>query len=473
MSEGGYVPSGAEQARQAQAQQAQKKEGESCVAYLLMEDVADKLRLMEYETKFCKVFMRGALRPLRPAHFAVIAQNPAEQFYYFTQLVVWLMNCCNRRVAAPSRTDDPNATTATLIDEMKKMGLPTDFPPNRMKQGYGDVVCGVLNELLKVALATTGFRFEAPTHTAPAKPDAAATSKEGESGDDDGELMDEAEAEGEELVDETAEYDSEDDMAPGAAKVGDVHDGGGGAPSSSGTATDPAQWKLEVERVTPQLRVQVVQDSKDWRMRRDEIQRNHETIAAQLATVRPMLEKMSGDLAKELEKIATHERFLNEQFEGLVTEHRVAQDSLAKVAAQHKIASERVMGLTKELAGIMDELAAVKDETEALSTAVNDSSPVLRMKAALARLKEETQTMEVRIGVAQHTILRAMLRENQRSLKTTATAVSSSSMLGSPGARGGGGRGDFGLNAARLGMTGILEGLEEDSEVAVLTNADI
>ena len=128
-----------------------KKDVESALSYLLMEDVLDKLKLLEYETKFCRQFMRAALKPLRPNYFAVPGPNPSEQFYYMSQIIAWLLNACGQRVTAPSRTDDPNAVTATLIEEVKKLGLNTDFPPNRLKQASGEVVCGVINEMAKVA----------------------------------------------------------------------------------------------------------------------------------------------------------------------------------------------------------------------------------------------------------------------------------------------------------------------------------
>jgi len=45
------------------------------------------------------------------------------------------------------------------------MGFTADYPPTRLKQAYGDVVCSVLNQLCNVALASQRFQFDKPRHT--------------------------------------------------------------------------------------------------------------------------------------------------------------------------------------------------------------------------------------------------------------------------------------------------------------------
>jgi len=41
---------------------------------------------------------------------------------------------------------------------------------------------------------------------------------------------------------------------------------------SSKPAVDPTQWKLEVERAAPLLKIHITNDNKDWRVHLDQIQ---------------------------------------------------------------------------------------------------------------------------------------------------------------------------------------------------------
>lgn len=52
------------------------------------------------------------------------------------------------------------------MDELKKMGFVTDFAPIKIKEGWGDTICNVLNSLCDYALEKRGFKFGKPAHKA-------------------------------------------------------------------------------------------------------------------------------------------------------------------------------------------------------------------------------------------------------------------------------------------------------------------
>ena len=120
---------------------------------LKMEDVMDKLKLLDYEKLFCKALK---FRPLPryyiiyvllyiyifiyiSRHYFAIRTNSGEQFHMFTNIAVWLINLCGRNLEQPQEVkyfkqcsynqniygiikfDDPNATIATIIEEAKKL----------------------------------------------------------------------------------------------------------------------------------------------------------------------------------------------------------------------------------------------------------------------------------------------------------------------------------------------------------------
>ncbi|KAK1878969.1 Intraflagellar transport protein 57 like [Dissostichus eleginoides] len=122
---------------------------------------------------------------------------------------------------------------------------------------------------------------------------------------------------------------------------------------------DAAEWSLEVERVLPQLKVTVRTDNKSY------------------------LDRLQEDVGKTLEK--AKERY--QQASGGVTER------------------------TRVLAEISEELEKVKQEMEEKGSSMSDGAPVVKIKQSLTKLKQEIIQMDVRIGVVEHTLLQAKLKE--------------------------------------------------------------
>jgi predicted dehydrogenase len=81
--------------------------------------------------------------PLTRQYFAIPASGGggADQFFYFTSLMAWLLQKAGKRFAAPEQHDDPNASCSTLLQTLKDMGFAApSFPPAKLKQGWGDAV---------------------------------------------------------------------------------------------------------------------------------------------------------------------------------------------------------------------------------------------------------------------------------------------------------------------------------------------
>ena len=113
--------------------------GLAYVPFLVMEDLLDKLKILDYERHFCRA---QNMKPLSRHYFAM-ASSPAEQFYSFTSLTAWLLSMLDRPFERPQEYTDPNATVANIIAELRAVGLPADFPPAKLKQGYGEYVVQV------------------------------------------------------------------------------------------------------------------------------------------------------------------------------------------------------------------------------------------------------------------------------------------------------------------------------------------
>ena len=61
--------------------------GHVFLPFLVMEDLLDKLKLLDYDIQFVAELR---MRPLT-RHYFVLQTNPGEQFFMFTSLAAWLV----------------------------------------------------------------------------------------------------------------------------------------------------------------------------------------------------------------------------------------------------------------------------------------------------------------------------------------------------------------------------------------------
>jgi hypothetical protein len=57
---------------------------------------------------------------------------------------------------------DPNSVCTNLLAELKKLGFQAEFPPARLRVGWGEAVCRVLEFVADRALARKNFRMAIP-----------------------------------------------------------------------------------------------------------------------------------------------------------------------------------------------------------------------------------------------------------------------------------------------------------------------
>lgn len=161
---------------------------------VMMELIVDKLKLLNYERRFCN--SRSPPWPrLHKFYFALPSANRNEQFLYFSTMVAWLFTLLGCQFAPPSEADDPNLTCSKIMMELVALGFaPPSWPPARLKQGHGDAVCTVLDTLCSLVLDAIKYEFTRVTHPYRDDPLPAASS--------------EAEIENSELYQDTEETDA-------------------------------------------------------------------------------------------------------------------------------------------------------------------------------------------------------------------------------------------------------------------------
>eukprot|EP00164_Ancoracysta_twista_P003997 GFYU01005365.1.p1 GENE.GFYU01005365.1~~GFYU01005365.1.p1 ORF type:complete len:446 (+),score=156.09 GFYU01005365.1:97-1434(+) len=402
-----------------QPEQRQKREGvgvssamtaDSTNADKIMEDLVDKLKLLDYEVRFCR---ERNQKPLSRAYFSRQSSNPNEQRDAFIAIVAWLFGL-SRVTFTPSYKDDPNQQNEAILQNLKHMGVPVDFPPTKLKQPYGDHICTLLDNLAQKALGH--FEYMKPSHTT-------------DDYEEEADVDDEAELNAE-MVDDGVVSEEEDYAV--IANTSNKNQRDPGEPSVRAhqvveSQTDPAQWRIELERVAPMLKLHISSDNKEWRTHLEQTKQHDDVISAALPSTREQLEKLAQEVQKSLDKIATREKLINERLSDEVRIYRENQDKLAEINKEYTELSDKVNEDTNTLQGYVKQIDEIKDQMDYRGSSMTDTKPVMRIKDAIAKLRKEIKSMDLRIGVVECTLLTVKQKLNS---KDESTAIGSNKTAG-------------------------------------------
>ncbi|KFO73406.1 Intraflagellar transport protein 57, partial [Cuculus canorus] len=336
-------------------------------------------------------------------HYFALPTNPGEQFFMFCTLAAWLITKAGHRFEQPQEYDDPNAIISNVLSELRSFGRPVDFPPSKLKAGYGEQACYVLDCLAEEALKNTVSSWKRPVYPT--------EEREEEIIEDDAELM-LNKMEENVVVEESDNEENFIDLNVLKAQTyrSDLNESARQEEILQST-TDAAEWNLEVERVLPQLKVTIKTDNKDWRIHLDQMHQHKDGIESFLKETRGYLDKLHNEISRTMEKINSREKYINNQLEHLVQEYCSAQALLSEAKEKYQEGSGGVTQRIKMLSEITEVLERVKQETEEKGSSMTDGAPLVKIKQALTKLKQETIQMDIQIGVMEHTLLQSKLTE--------------------------------------------------------------
>ncbi|XP_076250955.1 intraflagellar transport protein 57 homolog [Rhynchophorus ferrugineus] len=367
-------------------------------AFVTMEYLLDKLKLLNYETEFLKGIK---LKPIHKYYF-VVTKNSGEQFYLFTLLAAWLIRKCGKTFDPPQEDDDPNATIEKIINEVKTAGLQSDFSISKLKQGVGENVVNILFFLANAAINKQHILIEKP------KPPEE-KEEETETIDDESELnLDRVE---EEMI--AAYSDDSDDenlfrldnIKPLKTELQQI---------DLKNHVDEESWKLEVERVLPMLKVTIKNENRDWRSHLEQMKNYETSINESLAPTKMQLEKLYKEVSSTVDKIGNREKYLNRELDGVLDTYRALQDQLSKIKEKYKSISSGVAERNRELNKLNDRVETIKQQMEARGNSMTDGTPLVNIKKSVSKIKAEIIDMDVRIGVLDCLLLQTKIREEKQ-----------------------------------------------------------
>ena len=283
---------------------------------VMWENALEKLKVMNYETRYCERGLTPPSKREKPAfnqvHFVYPGRNMDSQLKEFFDLCSWLCteitgNADHFRIHSE---DDPNTNANKLLLALRSLDFRLSFPSSKLRIPHGEAVCSVLEFLTDKAITQKGFEFSNIIHT---------DSNENEQTDDmdDDKDRDDIEDEAIGVVEDDVLFEEVAQLEVSEASLDNS------AHNILHAQIDPIEWKTELERVGPKLAKLSQQNfSNEWRSHVDQTTSNKNQIEKVLGETQGDLLSMNRNVGDEINRIKTKEKYMNHQFAALSTEHQ-------------------------------------------------------------------------------------------------------------------------------------------------------
>ncbi|XP_058059691.1 intraflagellar transport protein 57 homolog [Anopheles bellator] len=381
----------------------------SSVSSFQVDDLMEKLKLLNYE----RLLLREMKMKQINRYYFLRSFNPGEQFFMFTSICAWLIRKIGKTFDQPQEFDDPNIVISRIIRVLQEMDVPTDFQTNRLILGAGPICVYIMDCLATQALKLTKFQIKRPECRKEDDPMVDLIENDSEiilekvEEEQMAGISDESEDERNGLFDLSfTDQRSQNRRAAAAAKKGDEY--------KVDSLSDSEAWRLELERVLPQLKVVVKTDPRDWRAHLEQMRTLRNNIDTATAETDSQLKKLQTDIGYVMEKIESREKHLNNDLKDkdLIVQYKEVLIEHNQVSAQMKQCEQEKANNEQELAKITNELENVKIQMEQRGNSMTDGSPLINIKKAIFRIKEEISEMDIKIGVMEHSLNTEIIKQS-------------------------------------------------------------
>lgn len=141
--------------------------------------------------------------------------------------------------------------------------------------------------------------------------------------------------------------------------------------------TDSENWRLELERVLPQLKVVVKTDSRDWRAHLEQMRSLRSNIESATEETDGQLKKLQTDISYVMEKIESREKHLNNDLKELIQQYKQILVEYNQVNGLMKENDQEKTEKEHELSKITNELENIKIQMEQRGNSMTDGSKCL------------------------------------------------------------------------------------------------
>ena len=322
-----------------------------------------------------------------------------EQNVYFIALASWLVNQCGGKISSDQKYDDPVTLASNLLTEMKNVGIECGVPPNQLRQGYGIPICIVLLSLVDKVIQKIGFSFKKPK----------LEEIKGNSKEDGLDIEDELP----DLINNEIDYgddingEEKNRVNEKNKRENEENDDGTGIMFSGTTQED---WQRELEKVSMKLKLDYgkinTNGISEWRDHIQQIKQGGEKFNTAIPESRAVLENLSSEIDKSLEKIIKKEELLSKNHENIISDYKEKHKDRNIQINEYQQLNETVEEMKREAEEVNDKIAQANEKYDKLSKKISDTSKLGNVKQAIQNLQNENITLDMKINILNHSILK-------------------------------------------------------------------
>ena len=281
---------------------------------------------------------------------------------------------------------------------MKNVGIECGVPPNQLRQGFGTPICIVLLSLVDKVIQKIGFSFHKP------KLEEKKLNSRDEGLDIEDEMPD--------LINNEIDYGddiNEDKKQTNAntVKESEQQDDGTGIMYSGTTQED---WQRELEKVSMKLKFDYGKinsnGNSEWREHIQQIKEGGEKFTTAIPDSRAVLENLSSEIDKSLEKIIKKEEMLSKNHENIISDYKEKHKDRNIQINEYQQLNELVDELKREAEDVTDKIAQANEKYDKLSKKISDTSKLGNVKQAIQNLQNENIGLDMKINILNHSILK-------------------------------------------------------------------
>ena len=194
---------------------------------------------------------------------------------------------------------------------MKNVGIDCEIPPNQLRQGFGTPICIVLLSLVNKAIQKNNFSFKKPR----------LEEKKSNSKEEGLEIEDEMP----DLINNEIDYGDEVNEKSDTKNAPNPQSNDKGVDDGSGilfSNISPEEWQRELEKVSSKLKFDYAKvnmnGTSEWREHIQQIKEGGEKFTTAIPDSRAVLENLSSEIDKSLDKIMKKEEQLSKNHENIV-----------------------------------------------------------------------------------------------------------------------------------------------------------
>jgi len=166
------------------------------------------------------------------------------------------------------------------------------------------------------------------------------------------------------------------------------------------------EWILECQRVRSKLEARQTADHKEWRQHIERAKNLSDNLKKHAPSAKKNLERLSDKIGQQLERILSRENQINKAMTDFGEEFKIKNEKNKEINETVTGITSRIKDSSEEYQRLVEKYDKLKSRLDEYENTTTNDEPLIKLKKACADLKVEIKTMDVRIGVLNHIVLK-------------------------------------------------------------------